>query len=60
MTLQKAIQLLESFLHHEEPVSYIALDAAISLGIEALKPFQEFRQTEPFWADFSLPGESEE
>ena len=60
MTLDKAIEILNSVEPDSRPFDYEEEKEAIRLGIEALKAWKERRENYPMLNTYRLPGETEE
>lgn len=60
MTLTKALELLDQYLHHSDTWSHQDLDDAIRLGISAINRIKACRPVDPYAPQILLPGETEE
>lgn len=59
MKLDKAIKLLHKYRHIDDDLCIEDVNAALELGIEALKRFQIARTLKTFVNPIELPGEDD-
>ena len=60
MKISKAIEIIDIYLEHAEPLSYRDLDNAIKLGAEALNRILKGRNPDRPYVCYLLPSEPPE
>lgn len=58
MTIDEAIEVLEAIKAEMDYDWLESEDSALKLGIEALKQYEQMKDTGEIWSFFRLPGET--